>query len=76
MKQGRDYGAILADATEINGRHARTTRQNNLNEFRQEVEGWFQYIVTRGQGPSRKEAQRIVEVLSELLAKVPDIETD
>ena len=70
----RDYGAILADATELNGDHARHTRRNNLNAFRLEVEGWLQHLDDRKRGPSLKEAQRIAEDLREKLDRFPEIE--
>ena len=67
-----NYGEILADATEINGENARRKRRNNINSFISEAQGWLQHLDTRGNGPSLKEAQRIVEHFSEKLDKVPE----
>ena len=70
----RDYGAILADATELNGDHARNKRRNNLNGFLHEVQGWLAHLDDRKKGPSLKEAQRIVEDLREKLDRLPEVE--
>ena len=67
-----NYGEILADATEINGENARTKRRNNINSFISAAQGWLQHLDTRGNGPSLKEAQRIVEHLREKLDKIPE----
>ena len=67
----RDYGEMLTDATEINGESARLKRRNNINSFISEAKGWLQHLDNRGNGPSLKEAQRIVEDLREKLDKIP-----
>ena len=68
----RNYGEILTDATEINGENARLKRRNNINSFISEAQGWLQHLDNRGNGPSLKEAQRIVEDLREKLDKIPE----
>ena len=67
-----DHAAILTDATEINGERARLKRRNNINHFISEAKGWLKHLETRGDGPSLKEAQRIVEHLREQLDKIPE----
>ncbi len=67
-----DYEAILTDATEINGESARLKRRNNINRFINEAQGWLQHLETRGEGPSLKEAHRIVEHLREKLDTIPE----
>ena len=68
----RNYGEILADATEINGENARMKRRNNINGFIHVAQGWLQHLDNRGKGPSLKEAQRIIEDLREELDKIPE----
>ena len=68
----RNYREMLADATEINGENARLKRRNNINRFVNAAQGWLQYLDSRENGPSLKEAQRIVEDLREELDKIPE----
>ena len=68
----KNYEEILTDATEINGENARLKRRNNINSFISEAKGWLQHLDNRKNGPSLKEAQRIVEDLREKLDKIPE----
>lgn len=61
---------ILAEASRINGSASRSARERRLREFRNRVTEFIHEFSERGEGPSLKEMECVLEDLEDRLERM------